>query len=314
MINTKFRLPLGGQRQTVQILGEDESNPILLFLHGGPGVPDRGGVMTRCSSWASKFTLVAWDQRGCGGSYWGTDFSALTREQLVSDAAELVEWLCLKLKQEKLYLVCGSWGTELGTLLCYKHPEHIAAYFGSGQTVNGIKNEELSYAFALHEALAAGDDKDVKKLTKVGPPINGQYKGGLRGLITQRNIMKKYGGFSAKSREGFYKTFAKSMLKSRVYTAAELLGTAIGNVRSLDALWAQVVDYDFPNQCREFSMPYYIFQGRNDNNTPAALVQGYYDVISAPKKDLVWFENSAHGPMADEPEKYYDELCKRVFA
>ncbi|MDR1409082.1 MAG: alpha/beta hydrolase [Oscillospiraceae bacterium] len=313
MLDTILRLPLGGQKQTVHILSEDMSNPILLFLHGGPGVPDRGGVMTRCRAWASEFTLVTWDQRGCGGSYWGTDFSALTPDVLLSDAAELVKWLCTKFGRQKLYLVCGSWGTELGTLLCSRYPEHIAAYFGQGQTVDGVKNEELSYHFALNEAASSGDEKSVQKLLKLGPPTGGQYRGGLRGLLTQRNIMKRYGGYSSKNRQiGFIASFAKSMAKSGEYSPLDLLGTALGSMRSLAALWGQITDYDFPSQCSQFVMPYYIFQGRNDNNTPAALVQGFYDVIDAPAKDLVWFENSAHSPLADETERFYTELRARI--
>ena len=44
--------------------------------------------------------------------------------------------------------------------------------------------------------------------------------------------------------------------------------------------------------------------GRLDRNTPASLVQAFYDSIEAPDKDLIWFENSAHGPMGEEPEKF----------
>ncbi|MDR0883663.1 MAG: alpha/beta hydrolase [Oscillospiraceae bacterium] len=308
MLDKILRIPLGGQKQTVHILTEDVRNPLLLFLHGGPGVPDRGGVLSAKRDWASTFTLVTWDQRGCGGSYWGTDFKTLTPEQLVEDAAELVAWLCAKFAQEKLFLLCGSWGTTLGTWLCARHPENIAAYVGQGQTVNGIRNEELSYGFALREALQAGDLKDLKKLAWVGAPVRGQYRGGLAGLLTQRNVMKKYGGFSDKQREGFIQMFAKSMAKSGEFTWTDMVGNALGSMRSLERLWPLLVDYDFPTQCHTFAMPYYIFAGRHDNNTPADLVQAYYDVINAPDKDLVWFENSAHGPSSDEPERFWAEL------
>jgi len=57
-------------------------------------------------------------------------------------------------------------------------------------------------------------------------------------------------------------------------------------------------------ECNHFEMPFFIFQGRKDENTPASLIQEYYDIIEAPEKDLVWFENSAHGPLGEEPEKF----------
>jgi esterase/lipase len=124
--------------------------------------------------------------------------------------------------------------------------------------------------------------------------------------------MKKYGGYAEKSRQSFVRTFAKSMVKSGEYSVADLLGTAAGSMRSLAALWGRITDYDFTAHCNKFSMPYYIFQGRNDQNTPAALVQDFYDVIDAPAKALVWFESSGHSPLADEPEKFYSELKKRI--
>ena len=76
----------------------------------------------------------------------------LNLEQLISDAAELVEYLCAALEKEKLFVWGGSWGTELGTYLCFRYPEHIAGYVVSGQLVNGVLNEELSYDFAMDEA------------------------------------------------------------------------------------------------------------------------------------------------------------------
>ena len=69
-------------------------------------------------------------------------------------------------------------------------------------------------------------------------------------------------------------------------------------------MWPTIVRYDFLRDCTNFQMPFYIFQGRKDNNTPAALIQDYYDAITAPDKDLVWFENSAHGPLGEEPDKF----------
>ena len=61
---------------------------------------------------------------------------------------------------------------------------------------------------------------------------------------------------------------------------------------------------DFPSTCTKFQVPYFIFDGVLDQNTPAALVQDYFDLIQAPKKELIWFEQSGHNPMTDEPERF----------
>jgi pimeloyl-ACP methyl ester carboxylesterase len=60
-------------------------------------------------------------------------------------------------------------------------------------------------------------------------------------------------------------------------------------------------------------VPVYFFAGRYDYNTPWELVQEYYDRLDAPKgKHLVWFENSAHSPNLEEPEKFVEETVKVV--
>jgi len=300
------KIPLGGVKQKIHIIGDDTKNPVLLCLHGGPGVPDRSGVVNR-KDLQKDFTLVAWDQRGTGGSYWGVKKSSLTVERLVEDARELCEYLCKTLEKDKLFLLCGSWGTQLGTILAHKHPERIAGYVGSGQTVNGILNEQLSWEFALRGAEKAGNTEDIAKLNEVGPPARGQYKNGFKGLMTQRNIMKKYGGYSQKSeqkKQSFFKSFAMPMLRSKEYTPGDLLGILWGYKRTLTVMWPRLTDYDFVHNCNKFEMPYYIFQGRHDNNTPSALVEAFYEAIEAPEKALVWFENSAHGPIGEERELY----------
>ena len=249
------------------------------------------------------FTIVAWDQRGTGGSYFGCDPESLTLEQLIADCAQLIDYLCKTLQKEKIFLLGASWGTELGTFVCQKHPEKIAGYIGYGQVVNGIENENVSYAFALEEAKKAGCAEDIAELEKIGPPVEGQYKPVFEGLMKQRSIMKKYGGHSTK-KGGYFSGTVIPILTSPELDLRAKIGTAKGYKLCLSRMWPTIVHYDFVKDCGPFQMPYYIFQGRLDRNTPASLVQEFYDSIEAPDKDLVWFERSAHGPMGEEPEKF----------
>lgn len=297
------KVKLGGVKQKIHILGTRKENPVLLFLHGGPGVPNRDSVITRECDLCDDFTIVAWDQRGTGGSYWGVRKDTLNVDQLVSDARELVEYLCASLGKRKLFIWGGSWGTELGTYLCYRHPEHIAAYLGSGQLVNGALNEEVGYDFALRKAEEAGDAKSLARLKRIGRPVGGCYREIFKGMMAQRRIMKKYGGHSTKPGT-YWSTTAVPLLKSREFSFTDKIGLALGWRKCLTYMWPSCVKCDFPSECTRFEMPYYIFQGVLDNNTPSSLVQSYYDAIQAPDKDLVWFEHSAHGPLSEEPGRY----------
>jgi len=312
-IDKKERVSLGGLKQTIHIWGTKTENPVILFLHGGPGVPNRHSIAKRQMDLLDDFTIVAWDQRGTGGSYHGCAPETLTLEQLISDCAELIDYLCRTLNKKKIFLLGGSWGTELGTLVCRDHPHQVAGYIGYGQVVNGIENENVSYAYALNMAKQAGNAQDIADLERVGPPVDGQYRPVFEGLMTQRRILKKYGGHSVK-KQSYFKGTVLPILTSPELSIRDKIGTANGYKLCLSHMWPTIVRYDFLADCHQFTMPYYIFQGRKDENTPSSLIQAYYDAIEAPDKDLVWFENSAHGPLGEEPEKFKKLMREKFLA
>lgn len=315
MIDRKLKVNLGGLEQKIHIRTQDESLPVLLFLHGGPGVCNRHGIFGEHSDLLDTFTMVCWDQRGTGGSYKGAKKEDLTIDRVVEDGAELIEWLCGEFKKDKIFIIGGSWGSALGTLLAYRHPEHIAAYVGFGQMADGTKNEELSYKFALEEAKKAGDTKSVQALEELGAPVNGCYKGGYKGMMVQRNIMMKYGGYSKNEKKrSYFSSMVVPILRSGEYSLSDLWGIIKGHVFVLETMWPEVGALNLGKMCPEFKMPYYVFDGRLDQNTPAALVQEYFDSIKAPEKELIWFENSGHNPMNDEGERFKRLLREKLTA
>jgi pimeloyl-ACP methyl ester carboxylesterase len=271
--------------------------------------------MTAHADLAGAFTLVAWDQRGSGGSWRGAKRETLTVDRLVEDARELVLWLCREFQKEKILIIGGSWGSELGTWLAFRYPEHIAAYVGFGQVVNGSRNEDLCFQFTRKEAEKAGDKKALAILDRVGPPEKGLYKGGFEGLMAQRRIMMKYGGYSpSAAKRSYFRSMVIPMFFSGEYSLPDLVGLVKGYRYVLTAMWPEVALTDFPKTCTRFKVPYFIFDGVLDRNTPAALVEDYFNQIQAPVKELVWFEHSAHNPMGDEPERFKALLREKLSA
>jgi pimeloyl-ACP methyl ester carboxylesterase len=61
---------------------------------------------------------------------------------------------------------------------------------------------------------------------------------------------------------------------------------------------------------KEFRVPIYFFVGRYDYTTSAVLAEQYFKSISAPKKELFWFEHSGHSPNWEEPELFYQRVLK----
>lgn len=301
------------ERETVRLNGWNhalcyraaaENLPLMLFLHGGPGAPDRHLVLGCQSALAEHYTLVCWDQRGAGLSY---DPACVGKEemtlpQVLEDARQVKEYLLRKFKQEALILVAHSWGTALGTLLCSAYPEGIAAYLGSGQIVNTAEGERLSYEFVCREAAQRGDAEAVRELQCIGAPENGRYSTS-KGVWVQRKYVKKYGGSSLK-KSAFWRDTLLPALRSRAYTLPELYHAWDGNAGCIRALWDSVVEQDFTRTVTFLPMPVCLLEGRHDKNTPPELAMTWLDALAAPRKQWVWLERSAHSPMCEEPEAW----------
>ena len=58
-----------GIEHWVTIHGNNAANPVVLFLHGGPGNPNTPYAQAVYGAWTQDFTLVQWDQRGAGKTF-----------------------------------------------------------------------------------------------------------------------------------------------------------------------------------------------------------------------------------------------------
>ena len=166
-----IRVPVGGHDQTMMIRGSNTTNPVLLFLAGGPGGTELGAMRRHSQALEQDFVVATWDQRGTGKSYDDLDpTSTLTLEQAVSDTIEVSNYLRSRFDQDKIYLVGNSWGTILGVLAAQQHPELYRAFVGAGQMVNPRETDRVFYADTLAWARRTGDTALIAKLTASGPP------------------------------------------------------------------------------------------------------------------------------------------------
>lgn len=294
------KVKAGGIEQYIMIRGRDINNPILLFLHGGPGYPQISYARKYQEELENSFIVVNWDQRGSGMSYSSNiPKETMNREQLIEDGKELIDYLCKKYNKEKIYLVGHSWGSELGLYIIDRYPENILAFISIGQVVNGIDNETVSYDFVVEMAKKESNEKALEELKKIGWP---PYKNIVKDTLTQRKWLEKYGGVERKVNT--LKDIILSSLFSPEYTGIDGLKFALGSKFTSDTMWGHNQEVDFIRDLPEVKVPIYFCVGRYDYNTPSSLVKNYYDLIIAPKKEIIWFEESAHFPHFEEPVKF----------
>ena len=294
------RVKLGEIDQYIMIRGKDLNNPILLFLHGGPGYSQISFARKYQEELENHFIVVNWDQRGSGKSYtFSIPNETMTRQQFIEDSKELIDYLCHKYDKHYIYLVGHSWGSELGLYIVDQYPEKIAAFISIGQMVNGIENEIVSYEYVLSEAKKNDDFKAISELERIGRP---PYQNIVKDTMTQRKWLEKYGGVERLVNS--LRDIILSSFFSPEYTGIDLIKFAIGSKFTADTMWGQNEDVDFIRDLPEVNVPVYFVAGRYDYNTPSTLIEKYYNHLSAPRKALIWFEESAHFPHFEETDKF----------
>jgi pimeloyl-ACP methyl ester carboxylesterase len=296
---------LGGLNQWVMMRGESVANPPLILLHGGPGLSETALFRHFNAPLEKSFTVVYWDQRGAAKSFdRGIPRSSMTVEQFVSDLHELVELVCNRLGRRKVAIFGHSWGSVLGPLFAGRFPEKVAAYVGSGQIGDWAAAEWATYAWALAEAERLGKRRAVRKLRAIGPPPHTAEK-----LWTQRTCLSRLEG--RMSPRAMW-TLGRAVLGSPESSILELAGTMRGFRFSLDAMWAEVSRLSLIELAPALQMPAFFFLGRRDHWVPADISLAYIDALTAPSKELVWFEESGHEPFMDEPAKFNAAMVELV--
>lgn len=307
-IESLERIDVNGSRQWIYIRGADKNNPVLLFVHGGPGSPEMAGARHMGLELEEHFTVVHWDQRASGKSRREDfDIADLTLDTFLDDTLDVVNHLRERFEQDKIYLIGHSWGSVLGVLTVRDHPELFHAYVGMGQVVNMMLNEQVSLQFTIDQARAEGNTEALAQLEPLRPP----YIEDPKELQIQRQWLHTYGG----AMQGMsYGDLGKIMFLSPEYSVRDLLALVIGTATVAIEMWPELGSIDFFADAHELDVPVYFFVGRHDYNTPFELTEEYYEWLEAPSKELVWFENSAHMMNLSDPEHYQDMLINKVLA
>jgi pimeloyl-ACP methyl ester carboxylesterase len=296
------KVRLGGVDQWVLMRGRDTGNPVLLWLHGGPGsaqMPIR--ALTR--ELEECFVVVHWDQRGAGKSNRGPfDESTMHVQQFIEDAHELTTFLKQRFGQERIYILGHSWGTQLGLLVVRDHPGDYHAYIGVSQLVHRDRSQELAHAVLSARIGEAGNEKDAARLAELGEPPYQDHADYVRFV----GMFDRYGG----NMDASMARLAWTALTAPEYTVRDLLAWRRGAIRGSGPMWDEprYQHFDAFEQVPRLGVPAYFFQGVRDLNTPVDLTVEYAEALEAPLKRVVLFEASAHTPFLGERDRFILEL------
>ena len=283
------QVALNGTKQWVEIRSADTRNSLLLFLHGGPGMPAMylGHVFQR--DLEKHFIVVHWDRRGAGKSYdAGNGWQPSVRANL-DDLHTLATLLHRQFPGHRLILVGHSWGTYLGMLAIRERPDLYDAYVGTGQMAADHKRDAAArLPFFRTEAERRGDKEMLDRLAKGKEPAGDDlfaYDAEIVGTHSYWPIL--WYGMTAPE-----------------YTFQDVMNVPNGAWRLDKLMRYDVIKGPLDQNVLAVKVPVYFLLGRHDWNTPSTLAAQYFARLDAPRKKLIWFEHAAHFPFLEEPNHF----------
>jgi pimeloyl-ACP methyl ester carboxylesterase len=315
-ISEKIRVNINGVDQGMFIKSKDINNPVLLFVHGGPGMPEYWLTQRYPTRLEDHFTVVWWEQRGAGLSY-NPDISpeTMTTEQFVADTLEVTNYLRNRFDKEKIYLMGHSWGSYIGIQAAAGAPELFHAYIGIGQISYQIESEQLAYEYALEYYRQSGDTNMVEKLEAAPPTTTVPLPAGYDAL--RDAYMHGAGIGTTRDMNSVITDIFLPSWQFREYTLREKVNLWRGKIISRSprfGLWDKVQVTDLTRQVTELEIPVYFLHGKYDYTCAYPLAKEYFAKIKAPVKGFYTFDQSAHSPMFEEPEKVNQILLEDVLA
>ena len=311
---TEF-ITLGGIEQYIQIRGEDRENPVIVFLHGGPG--STVGYMS--CHWQGRletdYTVVHWDQRGCANTYYrNKNAERPTLELLLSDLDELVDYVRTEFDEEKVVIIGHSWGSVLGSLYVGEHPEKVSHYVSIGQVVDTMRGEELAMLEAVRLATEAGHLDTAVEIRESFDRVMAMPELDIAEFFQLRSLT------TAELPSGNALSQSELTLMCLFSPDTTLADFRWFNLASADfdtyfysnAQLAAVLFLDggisIYEHITEFEVPVTFISGDCDWITPYTEVERYYNDITAPQKEYILLENLGHSPYLDNPELFTQAL------
>jgi len=304
-IDDEFSIKSDGAELYIRVRGQNLNNPVLLFLHGGPGEAT-GPLFFQAYAGPElekHFVVGYLHQRNTCQSP-SVPVAMLTIEQFVKDVYNVVEFLREKLNKDKIFLLGHSFGGILGYmyLLEYEDNNNIEKFVSAGGAFSAISLEDNGYKAALELAKKTNNQQALERLNTLGPPPYETFQEGMVWRMLIMNMLNRM-------KEGITKNLQMSKVMS--ITGIENINPewlkkmmAIGS-----AMWGELNTIDIEDEVKEISTPILIIAGAKDIMVPFRLMEKGYENLGGEKESFI-LEESNHMMFIDEPDLFVSKVIE----
>lgn len=300
---------LGGQEQYVLIRGMNNENPVIIYLHGGPSSPDTFATYGFADYLIDEYTIISWDQRGCGRTYFhnldeDSENTTVSFEQAKEDLDDLVDYALERFGKEQVIILGHSYGTILGSEYALEHPDKVSAYIGVAQVVSLEKSDVYSYEDALHKAIDAGDD--TSELVDAFEAF--QSGNSITDMMKLRSVVSQYHSVSVSDKATWMAITSPYFGVSDFRWFLKQLGDMDDYVELNEQLFDYTFAYDAYGKGLEYEMPVYFISGNCDWICPVDSIKEYAEDIAAPDIRIELIEGCGHNVQYSSPEEFAERV------
>lgn len=314
-ISEKVFIEVGGVKQGMFIRGKDIRNPVMLFVHGGPAFPEYFLFEKYPVGMEDYFTICYWEQRGGGISFSSeVNMESMTIQQFASDAIEVTNYLRNRFNKDQIFMMAHCGGTAFAIKAVESSPQLFKAYIGIAQITRQADSEKLAYIYMLNRYMTYGNSEMVAEFKKFPILDNDSLILPYFGSVLRDKAMHDLGIGTMHKMRSVVKDIFLSVWTCRAYTLKEKFNIWISKFSFINksGIRNQILTTNIPAEVPKLDIPVYFFSGSFDWTVNKDLSEEYLGTLEAPVKGFYTFNNSAHSPLFEEPQKFMEILITDV--